>query len=181
MERAFEVSEVTKPPCDNDPRRQEIIDVQRQVIAALFVSVLAVVPTLWMLLDRSPPYTFEYVEIIPNDVPQGENVRIEFTALRNRMSCGPGIIYHQFKEASGKLHLYEPVHRDDVVDVDIKNGKFTRVEKLPDGISVGPTFYRDVDCYNCNPMHSLLRWPVCTSTPNVKFNVVEERKHDDGR
>lgn len=165
-----------KEPCDPAAveRRQDIIDVQRQVIAALFVSVLAVVPTLWMLLDRSPPYTFEYADIVPNDVSQGEDVRIEFIVVSNRRTCGPGIFYHQFKEASGKLHLYEPVHRDDVVD--IKNDKFMRVEKLPDGISLGQTFYRGTDCYVCNPMHSLLRWPVCATTPNVRFNVVEERK-----
>lgn len=162
---------MTKASCD--ARQKEIIDVQRQVMAALFVSVLGIVPTLWMLMDRSPPYTFEYAEIIPNNVPQGEDIHITFTVVQNRPTCGPGVIYHEFKELTGKLHLYDPVHRDDVVD--IKNGKFTRIEKTPDGISVGPTIYRGADCYTCNPLHSLLRWPVCTSTPNVKFNVTENK------
>lgn len=158
---------------EEDRRRKEIVDVQRQVIAALFVSVLGVVPTLWMLMDRSPPYTFEYAEILPSDVQPGEDIHIEFTVVPNRPTCGPGVIYHEFKEiSSGKLHIYDPVHRDDVVD--IKNGKFTRVEKLPDNISLGPTIYRGMDCYTCNPLHSLLRWPVCTTTPNVKFNVKEK-------
>lgn len=154
-------------------RRKEIVDVQRQVIAALFVSVLGVVPTLWMLMDRSPPYTFEYAEIIPNDVPQGGDVNIVFKVVQNRPTCGPGVIYHEFKEeVSGKLHLYDPVHRDDIPD--IKNNRFTRTRKLPENISAGLTIYRGTDCYTCNPLHSLLRWPVCTSTPNVKFNVKEK-------
>lgn len=158
---------------EEDRRRKEIVDVQRQVIAALFVSVLGVVPTMWMLMDRSPPYTFEYGEAIPNDVPQGGDVNIVFKVITNRPTCGPGVIYHEFKEeASGKLNLYDPVHRNDVPD--IKDNKFTRVRKLPEGISIGQTIYRGTDCYTCNPLHSLLRWPVCTTTPNVKFNVREK-------
>ena len=158
---------------EEERRRKEIVDVQRQVIAALFVSVLGVVPTLWMLMDRSPPYTFEYAEVIPNDVPQGGDVNIFFKVVQNRPTCGPGVIYHQFKEEStGKLHLYDPVHRNDIPD--IKDNQFKRVRKLPEGISTGEAIYRGTDCYTCNPLHSLLRWPVCTSTPNVKFNVTRE-------
>ncbi len=161
---------MTKECSEEDRRRKkEMQDIQRQVVAALFVSVLAVVPTLWMLMDRSPPYIFEYAEIIPNVVPQGGEIHIEFTVIQNRANCGPGVIYHEYKEASGKLHLYDPVHHDDVND--IVNNKFSRIEKLPDGISVGTTIYRGTDCYTCNPVQSLLRWPVCASTPNLKFTV----------
>jgi hypothetical protein len=145
-------------------------NVSRQIAIAAFVSVLLVAPTMWMLMDRAPPYTFESVEIVPHDAVQGEDIQIHFTIKQDRPACGVGTIYREYREASGKLQLYEPIKRDAVADPN--NNQFTRIETLPDSISLGPTIYRQTACYICNPIHSLLRWPVCVSTPNVHFNVV---------
>jgi len=147
-------------------------NVKRQFIVALFISVLFVVPVMWMLMDRSPPYTFEHVNIIPHNTIQGGDIYITFRVKINRPACGGGVFYREFKEASGKLHLYDPIAQDKMLE--IVDNKFTRINKLPDDISPGLTFYRSAACYTCNPIHSWLKWPVCIYTPSVEFNVLRK-------
>lgn len=144
----------------------------RQNLVAAFVAVGVIAPPVWMLLDREPPYRFEHVEIAPANVVQGGEISITFTIKPLRTSCGPGLIYREFKEETGKLHVYDPIQR---VEAPVLNdNKFTRYSKLPDNISPGQTIYRGISCYTCNPMQGLMRWPVCASTPSATFNVVEK-------
>lgn len=143
--------------------------VLRQGFIATFVSMIVVAPVLWMLLDREPPYTFQSADISPSDVPQGAEIHITFRVKQTRAPCGPGLVYRELKESSGKLHVYDPVMR--AAPPDIVNNQFTRISKLPDNIGSGPTMYRGMACYTCNILQNWLRWPVCVSTPNVTFNV----------
>lgn len=147
----------------------------RKHMRAAFVAAGVVVPVSWFLMDRTPPYRFEHVEITPANVVQGGEISITFTVKQLRTSCGPGTIYREFKEETGKLHVYDPIERVDAPV--INDNKFIRYSKLPDTISPGPTIYRGTSCYTCNPMQGLLRWPVCASTPSATFNVVEKNNN----
>jgi len=147
-------------------------DVKRHIVIATFVSVLIIVPVMWMLMDRTPPYTIEHVEINPHNAVQGQEIYITFTVKSNRTACSPGLIYREYREESGKLHLFDPIIRAEAPALD--NNRFVRISKLPDNISPGPTIYRGTACYTCNPIHSWLHWPVCSSTPNIEFNVVRK-------
>lgn len=138
-----------------------------------FIAVAFFGPLLWMLMDREPPYRFEHVEIWPANAVQGGDIYITFTVKQNRPACGPGMAYREYKEASGKLHLFDPIMRAEVPV--IVDNKFTRIGKLPSNISPGLTTYRGQACYTCNPVHSWLRWPVCAATPSATFNVLEAK------
>lgn len=142
----------------------------RHFFIAIFISMIVVAPVLWMLLDRNPPYIFERVEISPRDVPQGGEIHITFTVKQKRAPCNPGLVYREFKESSGKMHVYDPVMR--AAPPVIADNKFTRISKLPDNIDPGLTVYRGMACYTCNVIQSWLRWPVCVSTLPVTFNVI---------
>lgn len=148
-----------------------LTDFRRNVIIAFGVVAIFGMP-FWWLLDRDPPYTFELVDVSPPTVEQGGELHITFTVRQNRPACGPGLVYRQFKEASGKLHVFDPVTRAEAPTID--DDKFTRIARLPESISPGPTIYRGISCYTCNPIHSWLRWPVCASTPPVTFNIIEK-------
>ncbi len=145
---------------------------KRQIIAALFFSVLIVVPVMWMLMDRTPPFTVEHVEIVPNNVDQGNDIHVVLTVKQNHLPCNFGIIHREFKEFSGKVHFYDPVVRTELPAVE--NNKIISVVKLPDSISPGPTIYRSSACYFCNPIQGLLHWPICVLVPGVEFNVMKE-------
>lgn len=156
-------------------------DVRRNAIVA-FVAVFVFVPLGWMLMDREPPYTFQHVDISPcgppptrclqTEIHQGSEIYITFHVRENRAPCSPGMVYREYKEASGKLHLFDPIQRAEAPIV--VDNKFTRISKLPDNISPGPTTYRGLSCYTCNYLHRWLRWPVCASTPPATFNIIEK-------
>lgn len=146
-------------------------ELPRNIIVA-FIAVFVFLPIGWMLMDREPPYTFEHVELSPSTVEQGGELHITFTVRQNRPACSPGLVYREFKEASGKLHVFDPVLRSQAPI--IADDKFTRISRLPESISPGPTLYRGVSCYTCNPIHSWLRWPVCAPTPAATFNITEK-------
>lgn len=147
-------------------------DIKRN-FTILFIAVFVFLPIGWMLWDREPPYTFQHVDINPQDVPQGGEIHVTFTVKQNRPACSPGLVYREFKEATGKLHLFDPIQRAEVPI--IVDNKFTRIVKLPESISPGPTIYKGVSCYTCNPIHSWLRWPVCVPTPPTTFNIIEKQ------
>jgi hypothetical protein len=144
--------------------------IMKHSIIAAFVSVIFVAPVLWMLMDRTPPYTFEHVEVSPDNVVQGGEIEITFIIKQNRPPCDPGLIYREYKGATGQIHVFDPIQRSrspTVVD-----NKFTRVGRIPAQIAPGPAVYRGSACYTCNPLQSWLRWPVCVRTPDVEFNVI---------
>lgn len=150
------------------------VNIAKHAFMATCVSVAVVAPIAWMLLDRDPPYTYPHVEITPHDVEQGGMHDITFTTIQNRVPCGPGLVYREYQEASGKLHTFTPVMRTEIPELD-ENGRFTREGILPEFITEGRTIYRGKACYVCNPVHWLLDWPVCAVTPDVEFNVVKKR------
>lgn len=139
-----------------------------------FIAIAFVAPLAWMLMDREPPYTFVGTEISPAYVREGGEIEITFTVKENRPACGPGMIYREFKEeVSGKIHTIDPVTR--AAPPVIVNNKFTRIAKLPENITPGLVTYRGMACYTCNPVHSWLRWPVCTNTPTAQFEILPSK------
>lgn len=140
-----------------------------------FIAVGIFGPLLWMVMDREPPYTFEKVEVFPVAVPPGGEIQIMFAVRQNRRApCSAGLVYREFKEMlSSRLFIYDPIVRAEA-PVIVKNS-FSRISKLPKDITPGPAIYRGRACYTCNPIHQWLRWPVCVVTPEVPFNIVEEK------
>ena len=123
-------------------------------------------------MDREPPYTINRAEIEPNPARVADDLYITFFVTQHRADlCGPGFVYREFKEKSGKLHVYDPILRGR--EVIIENGKFTRISQLPSNITVGPTIYRGRACYFCNSLQRVLRWPICVPTPETKFTVID--------
>jgi hypothetical protein len=146
--------------------------ITKQMVIAVFVLVPIVAPVTWMLFDRIPPYEFTAVEITPKYVFQGGEIYITFTVRQLRPVCSPGLAYREFKEEkSGKMHTFDPVIRAEPPVV--INNQFTRIARLPESMTPGPIEYRGLACYTCNPIHSWLRWPVCSATPNGQFIIVE--------
>jgi len=146
---------------------------RQQNIIALIISVVFLGPLAYWAVDREPPYTFLHVEIEPNNVVQGEDIQITFWAVQNRESCGPGLVYREYKELeTGKIHTYDPVLRGK--EPELVDGKFTRIGKISESIAPGPTLYRGYSCYNCNPLHTWLRWPVCVVAPEKQFTVIKK-------
>lgn len=142
----------------------------RNIIAATF-SILIFAPIVYWAQDRTPPYTFTSVEIQPKEVVAGEEIRIIFGVKLNDIDCGPGLIYRTFVDSTGFLRLYDPVPRSEPVKLD-HDGKFRRMARISPSFAPGPTKYRGHACYSCNPLQQWLRWPVCTYTPEVTFNVL---------
>lgn len=149
-----------------------LYEFRRNVVVA-FIAIAGFAPLLWMVMDRDPPYRFEQVEISPADAVQGSEIHITFTVRPNRAPCSPGLVYREFKEvASSRLFIYDPILRSEAPA--LVNNSFTRISKLPIDIAPGPALYRGMACYTCNPIHSWLRWPVCVTTPNVQFNILDK-------
>lgn len=155
---------------------------RNMVIAFLAVAVFGF--PMWMLLDRDPPYTFEKVTIDPPhtlSVPCPSDTRERCSEIRTVFdvkpgprlaACGPGTVYREFKEAaSGKLHVIDPVQR--IAPPQAVDNQFERTAIVPDNVTPGLTYFRAAVCYNCNPLHQWLRWPVCLHTPEVPFTVVK--------
>lgn len=145
----------------------------KQALIAVMISLLVVAPLIWMAMDRDPPWEFSEVEISPVDVRQGDEIAITFTTKQLRRMCGPGLVYREFRDSSGRLIVYDPVQRAEAPELDSK-GKFTRSAKIPLGMDPGPAVYRGTSCYTCNPLQNWLRWPICVSTPDVHFNVLKK-------
>jgi hypothetical protein len=141
------------------------------VVVALGVPLF--VPLFWWTFDRTPPYTFEQVAISPSYPRPGEDIYITFDVKHRRAPCNPGVIYREFREATGKIHVYDPVQRARPPIGD----RFTRMATIPPaGIAYGPTTYRASACYTCNPLQRWLRWPVCVHTPDVMFTIAPPRE-----
>lgn len=152
-------------------------DVRRNAKIGFAVVAVFSVP-IWFLLDlldRTPPYTFEHVEIQPAEVQRGGEISVTFTVKQNRPPCGPGLVYREFKEVrSSKLHpfdQFDPVLRTETPVV--VDDKFTRKVVLSESLPPGPTIYRGKSCYACKPIQSWLRLPVCAITPPAEFTIIE--------
>lgn len=143
--------------------------IMRHTLAAA-TAVLILAPTVWMLIDRTPPYEIKGVDITPSTVPLGGSMELTFHIRRlPRTSCGPGLVYREFIDSTGKIHVFDPVLR--ATPPEINQPQFSRRAQLPEGIATGLTQYRGMACYNCNPLHSWLRWPVCTTAPPTTFTI----------
>lgn len=142
----------------------------KHVMLATIVSVGIVVPITYWLMDRTPPYVYKRVEVSPPVVQPGGEIAITFTVDQLRTSCSAGSVYREFKEgATGRLLIIDPIQR--AAAPVIVDGKFTRIARLPATIEPGEVIYRGQVCYSCNPLQSWFRWPICASTPEVKFRV----------
>lgn len=145
---------------------------KKQLFFAIPVSILIVAPLIWMTVNRNPPWEFSEVTISPTKVVQGGEIEITFTTKQLRGTCGPGVVYREFRDSLGRLIVYDPVLRSEAPTLDSR-GQFTRSAKIPLSMDPGPAIYRGTSCYTCNPLQSWLRWPICVSTPEVPFTVLK--------
>lgn len=149
-------------------RYRRVYSINHYVAAFIVTGVL--VPMLWMVFDREPPYIIDKVEIAPEHPMAGTEINITFHARRQRSGCGPALVYREFKQLTdSRKFVYDPVTRREQVDI-TGDGKFTRTAKLPIEIS-GPVVYRGAACSSCNLLQAWLRWPVCAVTPEAPFTV----------
>lgn len=147
--------------------------ITRAPILAAVTAILLLVPVIWMLMDNTPPYSYTKIDIAPVPAVSGEDIYITFHVESHRNSCGAGLVYREFKEASGKLHVYDPILRSRAPI--LQDGKFTRIAELPFNLAPGQVMYRGNGCYFCNPLQRWLRWPICVPTPEVPFTVVSHK------
>jgi len=134
------------------------------VIAAA-AGLLFVLPFLFLLLDRAPPYERQSGRIVPENPKAGDTVAVHWTGERVR-SCF-GTVNRIIIDSSGVIHAFEAV---DAVYADATQGKLlVREFTLPTQLPEGPAIYRATSLYVCNPVQRL--WPIHFRGPDVKFNV----------
>lgn len=147
----------------------------QQVIVALFVSVVFVAPTVAMLMDRSPPYTRVHGEIIPANPAPGDEVAIKWDIQVHRQ-CTPvpqrNITRTIIESRTGKRHEFEPAEGVFGTPQQTASGAIVRGFQMPQSVTPGPTRYRSIACFACNPLHYLM--PVCVTEPEIEFTVKEK-------
>lgn len=133
------------------------------IIAVISVACFA---PIWMLLDRTPPYTGHQGEVVPAEPRAGEWMTVAWTVKVNRV-C-PGTIQREVVDAKRVVWNYDvqpAIRREQLTDENRLHRSFI----LPTGASPGPARYRARTCYRCNPLQAW--WPICSWTPEIPFTI----------
>lgn len=148
---------------------------KRQLTAAL-VAIVFVAPTVWMLMDRKPPFVRIGGAVQPQDPKPGEWIEIHWQINVTRV-CPPKRRFNVTRiiiDGAGKIHEFTPVE-----GMYGKPGpgrpegqeQLVRSFQLPTAITPGTATYYSSACFVCNPIHYF--WPVCVDTPKLHFNVAK--------
>ena len=168
---------------------------QRNAVVG-FISVAVVVPLVWMLMDRDPPFE-RTGKVIPADPRHCELPPPQHPALtrelqksdairaggcveviwdievkRNCPQAGADNVVRHIRDSTGILRSIGSLRGlygrlGDVPTAGIRN-----FFVLPSPMPLGPATYSATACYACNPLQHLF-WPICVDKPDVTFEVVE--------
>ena len=134
----------------------------RRRMIVVFAAVLLFTPPLWILMNRNPPFALDRIAIVPKEVQAGHDARVDFYIKRRRLGDCKIDVQHR----NGKLEVLPS-------DATTAEDQFTRTLVLPENAPLGPRRIAFNVCYTCSALQGLLRWPICTPTPEVEFIVTK--------
>lgn len=158
------------------------------------LSIAFIVPLMWMVMDRDPPFTRTGVIVaadprncdLPKSVPlsravpdhqairAGGCVEVIWSieVKRNCPQAGVDNVSRHLRDATGVLRQIGSLrgvygHLGDVPATGIR-----QFMALPSPLPIGRTVYIASACYACNPLQHLF-WPICVDKPDIDFDIVE--------
>ena len=145
----------------------------RSNVIAAFIAVILVGPLLWWTFDREQPYILHSGVIEPDPVRAGGNIQIRWRLRVIRTGC-EGTFQREIVDSTGYVWVYEP--RPTQFARMSRGEHLTRSPipfKLPSALPPGDATitYSRMEFY-CNPLQSLLHWPIRFRSENIKFKVV---------
>lgn len=148
-----------------------------QMIIATFFSVAVVVPLVWMVMDRSPPYIRLSGEMIPPNPAQGEFVSVRWR-IKVIKPCPPNVprnVTRRIIDSTGVVIDYEPIEGVFGAEGETIRDSITRSFQIPPSAALGPAKYQSSASFACNPFQTL--WPVFVSEPNnVDFEITKPKE-----
>lgn len=157
-----------------------------------FITIFIVVPLVWMLMDRDPPFTRtgQVVAADPRncDLPSknisrtlpdtairaGSCVEVMWSieVKRNCPQAGKDNVARRLRDATGVIKPIGSLRGIYGSLGDVPPTGIRQFFPLPTPMPIGRTFYTSKACYACNPLQYLF-WPVCVDGPDIGFDVVE--------
>jgi hypothetical protein len=157
-------------------------------VVVAFTVAFSVPLTLWAL-DRNGPYDRLFGVIVPanpmecgpaanyyDEVRPNGCVVVEWTIELhdNYRNCSPISSLHvsrTIKGADGITHELPRTERYFGAGKEPFSKKLRRPFILPAFSVPGPATYHSEACFICNPLQKAVNWPVCKSTPDVRYEV----------
>lgn len=120
-----------------------------------------------MILDRTPPITYQRADSIASTVPQGGSIDVEFEVNRERI-C-PSTVKRWLVDSAGTRHSITNF----TVGSNLKRGKevYQRAITVPETATIGPAYYEVKLEFACNIIQRL-GWPVRLDAPHIKFEII---------
>lgn len=139
-------------------------------VAAIVTCMLAAFGSyslVYMLLDRSPPITYQRAEALAPSVPAGGSIEVEFEVNRDRI-C-PSTVKRWLVDAAGTRHSITNF----TVGSNLKRGKevYQRSITVPENAAIGPAYYEVKLEFACNIIQRL-GWPLKLNAPFIKFEIL---------
>lgn len=161
---------------------------RRNAIIA-FLSVAVIVPFVWMIMDRDPPYVRTDGEIVAANaddcglpaggsrglgVRAGSCVEVQWhvKTIRNCPAAGPGdnVVRH-LKDSIGVTKPIGSIRRDAPESESSPSNTIKQFLVLPSPLPIGQASYISSACFACNPLQHLF-WPICIEG-NIDFEIVK--------
>ena len=138
---------------------------------AIVVLIFAVVGSFSftsMVLDRTPPITYEGARALQASVRRGEAIDVEFKVFRTRI-C-PIVAKRWLIDAEGVKHSIPSY----TVGLQLLAGRETyqRSITIPQSAALGHAWYEVSLSYYCNFLHKI-GWPITVTSPPIEFTVAE--------
>ena len=160
---------------NNSTEIQPVVHTLRWRFLGLLVAVLAILGSFnlaSMIMDRLPPVTF--VERVPlvGEVPQGGILPVRIVVDRARL-C---------RSVSSRWVVDSTLTKHSIATFTIGMsqalGRITDVIEItiPEAVAPGSAIYYVETDFYCNPLQSILNWPIRTRSPDVRFIVTPSEK-----
>lgn len=141
-------------------------------LTAAIVAIVIVSPLTFWSLDRGVPFELRNGYTIPSQVQAGGTYRTSWE-VRHIRSC-PGTVTVSIVDSQNKITsiVSQPSYFIHLGET----GKFVRAESkervMPESVSPGPArIYIDNEFY-CNPVQSVLRWPITIKHPPIHTEII---------
>lgn len=133
-------------------------------------------PIWYSLIDREPPYTFLAGRVLPPLPEPGGQLDVMWEVQINRTSCrlaNSRSVTRRIVDSRGTIWDFAnlPIAMSKQPLVEGQTKLIVRSLDLPWSIARGPATYRSTACFVCDPFGLQEAWPICVSTPDLKFNV----------
>jgi len=160
-------------------------------MAAAFASVFIVVPFVWFIMDRDPPYVRSNGEITAAEpgncglfdgvsrhvnapIRAGSCVEVKWSIKTYRNCPAASNSDNVVRHLKDSLAITKPIGtiRRDAPETESKSSIVKQYLVLPMPLPVGTATYTSSACFACNPLQRLF-WPICIDEPEINFEVVE--------